>query len=149
MKNLDIDFYICIFIICRNLPENPDPYNDNDTKSNAIKHEEPQIDDSFFEEDFEINFEDVSKIEDSHKKDNKKCNKDSIETEIKTKINTEIKTDQDHKNEKVFIDDDCFQTEIENINTEIKTIYHESEKILDDDDCLLEMVILMFYFIKN
>ncbi|XP_043516463.1 recQ-mediated genome instability protein 1-like [Frieseomelitta varia] len=123
-----------------NLPENPDPYNDNDTKSNAIKHEEPQIDDSFFEEDFEINFEDVSKIEDSHKKDNKKCNKYSAETEIKTKINTEIKTDQDHKNEKVFIDDDCFQTEIENTNTEIKIVNYETEKILDDDDCLLEMI---------
>ncbi|KAK1132769.1 hypothetical protein K0M31_014145 [Melipona bicolor] len=123
-----------------NLPENPDPYNDNDTKSNVIKHEEPQIDYSFFEEDFEINVEDVSNIEDSHKKNNKKCNKDSTETEIKTKINTEIKTDQDHKNEKVFTDDDCFQTVIENTNTEIKTVNYENERILDDDDCLLEMI---------
>ncbi|CAD1472451.1 unnamed protein product, partial [Heterotrigona itama] len=120
-----------------NLPENPDPYNDNDTKSNVIKHEQSQIDDSFFEEDFEINLEDVSKIEDSHKKDNKKG---STETEIKTKINTEIKTVQDHKNEKMFIDDDFFQTEIKNANTEIKIVNYENEKILDDDDCLLEMI---------
>ena len=49
----------------------------------------------------------------------------------------------------MFIDNDCFQTEIENTNTEIKTVNYENEKILDDDDCLLEMVILMFYFIKN
>ncbi|XP_017795185.1 PREDICTED: recQ-mediated genome instability protein 1-like [Habropoda laboriosa] len=96
-----------------NLQENPDPYNDNQTKSNNIKQKETQIDNSFFEEDFEINLEEVSKIEESHTK-NQKPNKDIIRTEIKTEdciphtTNTEIKKVQSFKEENIFDEDDCF-----------------------------------------
>ncbi|XP_017755590.1 PREDICTED: recQ-mediated genome instability protein 1-like [Eufriesea mexicana] len=97
-----------------NLKENPDPYNDNETKSKNIKQEEPQIDANFFEDDFEINLENVSKIEDSHSKDNK-YNKNLTKTETKTKIR--------------------------NTDTKIKTITNcEDKLIMDDDDCFLEMI---------
>ena len=67
-QNYNNNNLIYIFIICRNLPENPDPYNDNEIKSNNIQKEEPEIDDNFFEEDFEINFTNVSKNTNSHNK---------------------------------------------------------------------------------
>ncbi|XP_026298720.1 recQ-mediated genome instability protein 1 [Apis mellifera] len=100
-----------------NLPENPDPYNDNEIKSNNIQKEEPEIDDNFFEEDFEINFTNVSKNTNSHNK------------------NEEIIIESHNKNESPI------KTKIENINTEIKNVQnYEDEKIIDDDDCFLEMI---------
>ncbi|CAK9822415.1 RecQ-mediated genome instability protein 1 [Anthophora retusa] len=96
-----------------NLQENPDPYNDNQTKSSNIKQKEAQIDDSFFEEDFEINLEELSKIEESQGK-NPKPNKDVIRTEIKTEdctshsINTKITKVENCKEENVFDEDDYF-----------------------------------------
>ncbi|XP_076750136.1 recQ-mediated genome instability protein 1 [Xylocopa sonorina] len=99
------------------LPENPDPYNDNETKSNNNKQEEPhvpnEIDASFFEEDFEINLEDVSNIENSHSK--------SQEPKDVIKIKDE--------------------PEIENVDTVFrKDLSCKEEQILSDDECLLEMI---------
>ena len=125
-QNYNNNNLIYIFIICRNLPENPDPYNDNEIKSNNIQKEEPEIDDNFFEEDFEINFTNVSKNTNSHNK------------------NEEIIIESHNKNESPI------KTKIENINTEIKNVQnYEDEKIIDDDDCFLEMVIFIFYFMKR
>lgn len=64
--------------------------------------------------------------------------------------NTEIKRILSHENEEMLIDDDCFQTETEFTSDEVKMDQScGNEKILDDDDCFLEMVILIFYFIKR
>lgn len=97
----------------RNLQENPDPYNDNKSKSNNIKEQnESQIDDNFFEEEFDINLEELSKIEHLHSKDHKQPNIKAIKTETKIEnfIDTNIvrKEDQSHKEEKDLDDDDCF-----------------------------------------
>nr|XP_012154013.1 PREDICTED: recQ-mediated genome instability protein 1-like isoform X2 [Megachile rotundata] len=105
-----------------NLKENPDPYNDNESKPNAIRPEEQKVDDSFFEEDFEINLEEVSIIESSHEKDNEQFSTNTVKTEIKTET----------KRENV-------------INYNIDTKFsdkqtREEKQILDDDDCFLEMV---------
>ncbi|XP_031773524.1 LOW QUALITY PROTEIN: recQ-mediated genome instability protein 1 [Apis florea] len=106
-----------------NLPENPDPYNDNEIKSNNIQKEEPQIDDNFFEEDFQINFENISKCTNSYNK------------------NEEIIIESHSKNETKIYDKSPIKIKIENINTEIKNVQnYEDEKIIDDDDCFLEMI---------
>ncbi|XP_071869023.1 uncharacterized protein isoform X1 [Bombus fervidus] len=145
-----------------NLSENPDPYSDNETRSNNIRPEVPQIDQVLFEEDFEVNLEDVSKTEDSHNEDHKQLKIKNTNTEVKRvqsyeneeilndnvhfqrEINnakTEIKRILSHENEEMLIDDDCFQTETEFTSNEVKTDQScENEKILDDDDCFLEMV---------
>lgn len=129
-QNYNNNNLIYIFIICRNLPENPDPYNDNEIKSNNIQKEE--IDDNFFEEDFQINFANVSKNTNSHNK------------------NEEIAIESHSKNETKIYDKNRIKTKIENINTEIKNVQnYEDEKIIDDDDCFLEMVIFIFYFMKR
>ncbi|XP_068982486.1 recQ-mediated genome instability protein 1-like isoform X3 [Bombus flavifrons] len=97
-----------------NLSENPDPYSDNETKSNNIRPQVPQIDEVLFEEDFERGINNA---------------------------NIEIKRLLSHENEETLIDDDCFQTETEFTSDEVKTDQScGNEKILDDDDCFLEMV---------
>ncbi|CAL7950896.1 unnamed protein product [Xylocopa violacea] len=92
------------------LPENPDPYNDNETKSDNNKQEEPhipnQIDDSFFEEDFDVNLEDLSKIENSHSKNQEPKHKIKDEPEIKN-INTVFEKALSCNEENIFNDDDC------------------------------------------
>lgn len=145
-----------------NLSENPDPYSDNETKSNNIRPQVPQIDEVLFEEDFEVNPKDISKTEDSHNEDHKKSKIKNTSTEIKivqsyeneetlnddvhfqrgiNNASTEIKRILSHENEEMFIDDDCFQTETEFTSDEVKTDQScGNEKILDDDDCFLEMV---------
>ncbi|XP_076165965.1 uncharacterized protein LOC143145965 isoform X2 [Ptiloglossa arizonensis] len=106
-----------VFARALNLQENPDPYNDNKSKSNNIKEQnESQIDDNFFEEEFDINLEELSKIEHLHSKDHKQPNIKAIKTETKIEnfIDTNIVRKEDHS--------------------------HKEEKDLDDDDCFLEMV---------
>ncbi|XP_043583107.1 recQ-mediated genome instability protein 1-like isoform X3 [Bombus pyrosoma] len=145
-----------------NLSENPDPYSDNETKSNNIRPQVPHIDEVLFEEDFEVNPKDISKTEDSHNEDHKKSKIKNTSTEIKrvqsyeseeilnddvhfqrgiNNASTEIKRILSHENEEMLIDDDCFQTETEFTSNEVKTDQScGNEKILDDDDCFLEMV---------
>ncbi|XP_050487084.1 recQ-mediated genome instability protein 1-like isoform X3 [Bombus huntii] len=97
-----------------NLSENPDPYSDNETKSNNIRPQVPQMDQVLFEEDFERGINNA---------------------------NTEIKRLLSHENEETLIDDECFQTETEFTSDQVKTDQScGNEKILDDDDCFLEMV---------
>nr|XP_033189185.1 recQ-mediated genome instability protein 1-like isoform X2 [Bombus vancouverensis nearcticus] len=97
-----------------NLSENPDPYSDNETKSNNIRSQVPQMDQVLFEEDFERGINNA---------------------------NTEIKRLLSHENEETLIDDECFQTETEFTSDQVKTDQScGNEKILDDDDCFLEMV---------
>ncbi|XP_033347932.1 recQ-mediated genome instability protein 1-like isoform X2 [Bombus vosnesenskii] len=97
-----------------NLSENPDPYSDNETKSNNIRPQVPQMDQVLFEEDFERGINNA---------------------------NTEIKRLLSHENEETLIDDECFQTETEFTSDQVKTDQScGNEIILDDDDCFLEMV---------
>ncbi|XP_033347931.1 recQ-mediated genome instability protein 1-like isoform X1 [Bombus vosnesenskii] len=145
-----------------NLSENPDPYSDNETKSNNIRPQVPQMDQVLFEEDFEVNPEDIFKTEDSHNKDRKKSKIKNTNTDVKrvqsyenegvlndnvhfqrgiNNANTEIKRLLSHENEETLIDDECFQTETEFTSDQVKTDQScGNEIILDDDDCFLEMV---------
>ncbi|XP_043255749.1 recQ-mediated genome instability protein 1-like isoform X1 [Colletes gigas] len=132
------------------LQENSDPYNDNESKSNNVKQQkEPNIDDSFFEDDFEINLEEVSKIEHLHSKDHKQPNINTTKTQIKTVnlINTSTVQKKDHNSkEKIILDDDdCFlemvdeeqfvqsRTEQTNIAAPFRALPKEE----DDDDIIV------------
>ncbi|OAD58159.1 RecQ-mediated genome instability protein 1 [Eufriesea mexicana] len=83
-----------------NLKENPDPYNDNETKSKNIKQEEPQIDANFFEDDFEINLENIDEEQ-------------LIETEIGHKnIAIPFRTLPTEKNDIIIINEDEETTDV-------------------------------------
>ncbi|XP_076233777.1 uncharacterized protein LOC143178808 [Calliopsis andreniformis] len=111
-----------------NLQENPDPYNDNEAKSNNVKENKKlELEDSFFEEDFQINLDELSRIEDSHNKNDIQSNNDTNKTEIETEINTEIKTESFSK------------ITIEKTVTKKEQSCKE-DIALDDDDCFFEMV---------
>ncbi|XP_076665685.1 uncharacterized protein LOC143367598 [Andrena cerasifolii] len=100
-----------------NLQENPDPYNDDRSKSNNPKGErEAKVEDSLFVDDFVIDLVQVSKIESSHGTD------DSRPT-IVNAIRTEIKAGTDNATTTILEDQHC-----------------EENAIFDDDDCFLEMV---------
>ncbi|XP_015440111.1 PREDICTED: recQ-mediated genome instability protein 1-like [Dufourea novaeangliae] len=142
------------------LEENLDPYNDNASKSNNVKQQkEARLEDSFFEEEFEINLEEVSKIEHSLNKDHKQLNVNSCRTEpVKENImNTNIPKKNvfsckvEPAKENVIAtniekkDNYSFRVETrkENcitINVDEKDHNCKDNKILDDDDCFLEMV---------
>lgn len=129
------------------------------------------MDQVLFEEDFEVNPEDIFKTEDSHNEDRKKSKIKNTNTDVKrvqsyenegvlndnvhfqrgiNNANTEIKRLLSHENKETLIDDERFKTETEFTSDQVKTDQScENEKILDDDDCFLEMVILIFYFIKR
>ncbi|XP_034192967.1 uncharacterized protein LOC117610104 [Osmia lignaria lignaria] len=116
-----------------NLKENPDPYNDKESKSNVAKPEEPKIDESFFE-DFEINLEEVSEIEHLHNSNNKQSNVNTIRTSNKSRNVANYST-----NTRTDIQTFVKSTIQTNPNvSDIQTF--EEEKVLDDDDCFLEMV---------
>lgn len=113
--------YIHIAIIYRNLQENPDPYNDNQTKASKNKQEEAQIHESFFEEDFDINLEDFS-VDGSHSTTNK------------------FDEDTDKRNIGAVSSTNQITT------TEIKPAQGgEQNNIMDDDDYFLEMVIMTYF----
>ncbi|XP_031831640.1 recQ-mediated genome instability protein 1 [Nomia melanderi] len=140
-----------------NIEENPDPYNDNGSESNNNRQdeelqldnesksnnnkqdEELQLESSFFEDDFEINLDEVSKIEHSHIGDHKQSNANPCKIE-NIKENTSVKNNVKKKtNYNVKI-----ETRKENLITnyvEKKTDNRNNEQnIFDDDDYLLEMI---------
>ncbi|XP_053984275.1 recQ-mediated genome instability protein 1-like isoform X1 [Hylaeus volcanicus] len=143
-----------------NLQENPDPYNDDESKSNNIQQQkEPEIDDSFFEEDFEINLEEVSKIEHLHSRDDKQTSINANKTEAITGnfTNTSTVNKESHSSQRVIVreQDKSKQHKVNAIKTEtvienfvpINTVnqgHSSKEGIIlvddDDDDCFLEMI---------
>ncbi|XP_017891313.1 recQ-mediated genome instability protein 1-like [Ceratina calcarata] len=92
-----------------NLPENPNPYNDDETQPNNVKQEELKVD-NLFEDDFEVNFNDLDLIE------------DSLKDNMSTKDTTKIKIENTN-------------TAIKNVQHSAK-----GDILDDDDDCLLEMI---------
>ncbi|XP_076637320.1 uncharacterized protein LOC143349730 isoform X2 [Colletes latitarsis] len=132
-----------------NLQENSDPYNDNESKSNNVKEQkESNIDDSFFEDDFEINLEEVSKIEHLHSKDQKQSNINTIKTQIKTDNLIKTSTVQKGHNSKekiILDDDDCFLEMVDEVQfvqsrteqTNIAAPFRALPKEEDDDDIIV------------
>ncbi|XP_076659645.1 uncharacterized protein LOC143362971 [Halictus rubicundus] len=124
--------------------ENPDPYGDNESKSNNDKQrEEPvnELENTFFEEEFEINLDEVSKIEHLHKEDHQQQHTNALHTgtvKENSFINTNIEKGNNYN---------C-TVQTENENFLFNAVEKESnykcteEKILqlDDDDCFLEMI---------
>ncbi|KZC06545.1 RecQ-mediated genome instability protein 1 [Dufourea novaeangliae] len=128
------------------LEENLDPYNDNASKSNNVKQQkEARLEDSFFEEEFEINLEEVSKIEHSLNKDHKQLNENCITINVDEK-------DHNCKDNKILDDDDCFlemvvdeeqlvvsQPELKNIATPFRALPKENDDdiiVINDEDML-------------
>nr|XP_033324074.1 recQ-mediated genome instability protein 1-like isoform X2 [Megalopta genalis] len=124
-----------------NVEENPDPYGDNELKSNNIvQREEPANElENIFEDEFEINFEEVSEIENTHRKSQKQPNVNTMQVEAMQKnpfTNINIENTSNYS---------CtVQAERKNVivnNVEKKNDHRSSEEIiLDDDDYFLEMV---------
>ena len=131
-----------------NLQENPDPYNDNESKVNNPKVErEAKVEDSLFEDDFVIDLAEVSKIESSHGTDTSRPNVNAIKTEIKadtSNATTTIQEEQNCEGNAIFDDDDCFlemidegqliesQVQQENIAAPFRALPTE-----DDDDIIV------------
>ncbi|XP_076283086.1 uncharacterized protein LOC143210262 isoform X2 [Lasioglossum baleicum] len=125
-----------------NIKENPDPYGDNESKSNNDKQKEKpvnELENTFFEEEFEINLDEVSKIEHLHKKDHQQPHTNTLQIGTMKEnsfINTNIEEGNNYNR--------TVKTESENFL--INTVEKESdyrcteEKIFEDDDCFLEMV---------
>lgn len=103
----------------RNLQQNLELYNGNESASHNVKeNQETEIDDSFFEEDFEINLEEVSKIEDSHSTNNRlpysNTTRNEIQTDNFSSSNSVQKEDQKSEEIIVLDDDDSFLEMVHN-----------------------------------
>ncbi|XP_078036148.1 recQ-mediated genome instability protein 1 isoform X2 [Augochlora pura] len=124
-----------------NVEENPDPYGDNELKSNNIEQREEPVNElaNVFEDEFDINFDEVSEIENLHRKSPKQPNVNTMQIETVREnllTNASIERTSNYS---------CtVQNERKNFNVnndERKNDHTPSEDIiLDDDDCFLEMV---------
>ncbi|KAL2731872.1 recQ-mediated genome instability protein 1-like isoform X1 [Vespula squamosa] len=109
-----------------NLAENPDPYNDKNQQE--VHDKRSPVTNDFFEDDFEVNLEEVTRIEQLSQEIDSVQNIDNTSHTVNTQNNLSNTRNIKHQNV-VHLKDPANKTEKNNIN-----------EIVDIDDELLEMI---------